>query len=133
MDEDRTLFGDGRYPGTGPLAVLARLAFILSAVVIVAVAYAPPQWAPHFARSHYLEHFAAFYVAALLGIAALPRSRLRRIGAGYLLFATLLEACHLLGGDLFGQLLNNWVADLGGLSAAIAPVVVERFRRRFAR
>ena len=29
-------------------------------------------------------------------------------------------------------LLDNWIADLGGIAAALAPVLVERFRRRFA-
>jgi hypothetical protein len=132
IDEDRTLFGDGRYPGTGPLALLARLAFILSALAIVAAVYAPPPLEQHFARSHLLEHFAAFYVTSLCGMAALPRTKLRRICIGYVLFAVLLEASHLIGGDAIGPLLNNWTADLGGLSAAAAPMVIERFRRRFA-
>lgn len=130
MNEDRTLFGDGAYPPTAPLAVIARAAFALSCVAIVAAVYAPPAWAPHFARSHYLEHFAAFYVAALFGLAAMPGSKLRRIGVGYALFASALEASHLIGGAHLRALVDNGVADLGGLSAALAPVVIERFRRR---
>ena len=116
---------------TGPLARLARLAFLLSAAAIVFAVYAPPPLDPHFARSHNVEHFAAFYVAALFGMAALPRSKLRRIGTGYILFATLLEASHLLRGLPLQSLVASWTSDLGGLAAATAPVVTERFRRRF--
>ena len=50
-----------------------------------------------------------------------------------MLFATALEATHLLAGARFAPLVGTWAADLGGLSAACAPVVVERFRRRFPR
>ena len=133
MIEDRNLFGDGPYPATGPLAALARLAFLLSAAGIVFAVYAPPPLDPHFARSHNVEHFAAFYVAALFGLAALPRARLRNVGAGYIIFATLLEALHLLRGLPIQFLVASWTADLGGLAAAAAPVVIERFRRRLRR
>lgn len=131
--EDRTLFGEGRYPDAGPLAVLARLAFLGAVLAIVVAVFLPPAMVPQFARSHYLEHFAAFYVAALFGMAAMPRTQLRRIGLGYVIFATVLESTHLLAGAAFAPLLDNWVADIGGLAAAVAPVVVERFRRRFPR
>jgi hypothetical protein len=133
MDEDRTLFGRGRYPDTGPLAVLARLSFAGAALAIVIAVFLPPSLTPKFAHSHYLEHFAAFYVALLTGLAALPRARLRTLALGYALFATALEASHLFAHAPFLPLMRNWVADLGGLAAAAAPVVVERFRRRFRR
>ncbi|MGA0607058.1 hypothetical protein ACO2Q0_13775 [Phenylobacterium sp. VNQ135] len=133
MDQDPTLFGDGRYPDAGPLAILARLAFLAAILAIVVAVFLPPWMVPDFVRSHYLQHFAAFYVAALAGLAAMPRARLRHIALGYFLFATALEASHLPAGAPLGPLVDNWVADLGGLAAAYAPVVVERFRRRFRR
>jgi hypothetical protein len=129
--EDRTLFGEGRYPDTGPLAVLARLAFLGATLAIVITVFLPRWLIPQFVRSHYLEHFAAFYVAALFGLAAMPRTQLRRIGAGYVAFAALLESTHLLAGAPLWPLVDNWVADVGGVTAAFAPVVIERFRRRF--
>lgn len=132
MEQDRTLLGDGRYPDTGPLAVMARLAFLGAILAIVIAVFLPPWMVPDFVKSHYLQHFAAFYVAALAGLAAMPRTRLRTIATGYFLFATLLEASHLLAGAPLGPLVDNWVADLGGLAAAYAPIVVERFRRRFS-
>jgi hypothetical protein len=67
----------------------------------------------------------------LTALAAMPRARLRRVATGFVVFATVLESSHLLAGAPFNGLVRNWVADLGGLSAAAAPMVVERFRRRF--
>jgi hypothetical protein len=131
MSEDRSLFGHGRYPDAGPLAVLARLGFLGAVLAITVAVFLPPSMVPQFLHSHYLEHFAAFYVALILGLAAMPRARLRRIALGYVLFATALEGSHLLAGAPFHALVDNWVADLGGLAAAGAPIVVERFRRRF--
>ena len=131
MQEDRTLFGQGRYPDTGPLAVLARLTFLAAVLAIVVAVFLPRAVVPQPLRSHYLEHFAAFYVALLAALAAMPRARLRRVATGFVLFATALESTHLLAGAAFGPLVENWVADLGGLSAGAAPMVVERFRRRF--
>jgi hypothetical protein len=133
MNEDRTLFGDGRYPDTGFLAVAARLAFLGALIAIVVAVFLPSSMVPRFVHSHYLEHFAAFYVVALVGVAAMPRTQLRRIGTGFFVFATLLEASHMIAGAPVRPLVDNWVADLGGLSAAMAPIVVERFRRRFPR
>jgi hypothetical protein len=133
MTEDRSLFGDGRYPDTAPLAVAARLAFLGAILAIAIAVFLPSSMVPRFVRSHYLQHFAAFYVLALAGLAAMPRTRLRRICVGLFLFATVLEASHLIAGAPFWPLVDNWVADLGGVAAAIAPVVVERFRRRFPR
>lgn len=129
--EDPTLFGQGRYPDTGPIAVLARLCFLGAVIAIPVAVFLPRSMVPQVFRSHYLEHFAAFYVALLTALAAMPRARLRGVGAGFVVFATVLESTHLLAGAAFRPLVDNWVADLGGLSAAAAPIVVERFRRRF--
>jgi hypothetical protein len=133
MKEDRSLFGQGVYPDTGPLAVLARLVFLGAVVAIPVTVFLPKAMVPQVLRSHYLEHFAAFYVALLAALAAMPRVRLRRVATGFLIFATLLESTHLLAGARLRPLLDNWVADVGGLAAAGAPLVVERFRRRFPR
>jgi hypothetical protein len=133
MQEDPSLLGRGRYPDTGPLAVLARLAFLAATVAIVIAVFLPRAMVPKFLRSHYLEHFAAFYVVLLAALAAMPRRQFRRIAVGFVVFATVLESTHLFAGAKLGPLIRNWVADLGGLSAAAAPILVERFRRRFPR
>jgi hypothetical protein len=131
--EDRSPFGDGRYPETGLLAILARLGFLGALVAIVVAVFLPRSMVPQLLNSHYLEHFAAFYCAFLLGLAAMPRSRLRHVMLAYALFAAALEATHLFAGAPFRPLVDKWVADVGGITAAAAPVVVERFRRRFPR
>jgi hypothetical protein len=133
MSEDRSLFGDGRYPDGGPLAILARLWFLGAAVAIAVAVFLPRELVPQFVRSPYLQHFAAFYVLTLSALSAMPRARLRTAALMVGLFATVLEAAHLFSGAGLMPLIDNWVADLGGLAAAAAPIVVERFRRRFAR
>jgi hypothetical protein len=133
VSEDRTLFGDGRYPESGPLAVLARLAVLAAAAAIIIAKFLPPELVPDFVRSPNLQHFAAFYVLMLCALAAMPRMRLRSVTLAVGGFATFLEALHLAAGAPLGPLSDNWVADLGGLTAAVAPVLVERFRRRFPR
>ncbi|CAN7352087.1 hypothetical protein LJR219_002017 [Phenylobacterium sp. LjRoot219] len=131
MDEDRTLFGRGRYPDDGPLAVLARLSFLAALLAIVIAVFLPKWMVPQFVRSHYLQHFAAFYVLLLSALAAMPRAQLRRLIMGLAIFASLLEASHLLAGAELRPLVRNWVADIGGISAAAVPILVARFRRRF--
>ena len=131
MSEDRTLFGSGRYPDSGLLAILARVAFLVAVVAIVIAVFLPSKMVPQFLRSHYLEHFAAFYVAFLTALCAVPRLQLRRMAIAFGIGATLLEATHLGSGAQFAPLMLNWIADIGGLAAATAPIVVERFRRRF--
>lgn len=120
------------YPDTGLLAVGARLAFGLTALAIFLAIIAPGWLLPKVLHSHYLEHFAAFYVAAVAGAAAMPRTRVRRIALGYMLFALALELLQLVRGLPFPRATDNWVADTGGVAAALCPVVVERFRARFA-
>lgn len=131
MEPDRSLLGQGPYPITGPVAVISRVAFLASLAAIVIAVFLPSRLVPQFARSHYLEHFAAFYVAGLCGLAASPRARLRTVWGRLFLFTSGLELLHLLGGAGWRTLLDNWVADVGGLAAAFAPLAVARFRRRF--
>jgi hypothetical protein len=133
MDMDRSLLGEGPYPITGPLAVLARVGFFVALVAIVVAVFLPREMIPQFVRSLYLQHFAAFYVVGLFGLAASPRTSLWMVGLRVAVFATVLEATHLLSGARLAPLLDNWVADLGGLAAAFAPILVSRFRRRFER
>lgn len=120
------------YPDTGLLAVGARLAFGMTALAIFIAIIAPGWLLPKVLHSHYLEHFAAFYVAAVAGAAAMPRIQIRRIGVGYVVFAAALELLQVLRGLPQDRAWNNGIADTGGIAAALAPVVVERFRARFA-
>lgn len=130
MDEESG--GRTHLPDTHLLAVLARLAFTAIPVGIV-VAILAPSWAvPQLLKSNNLEHFAAFYLATVAGLAALPRAPLRVLGAGFLLFALAAELMMLPFGRSLERTYLAIVADFGGVFAALAPVVVDRFRRAFS-
>lgn len=133
MEPDRSLMGQGPYPTTGPLAVVARAGFLLAVIAVVLAVVLPPRYVPDFVRSTYLQHFAAYYVVSLLGLAASPRTRISIVALRIVVFATAMESFHLLTGARVRPLIDNWVADMGGLAAAIAPIAVARFRRRFER
>ena len=131
MEFDRRLFGDGPYPLRGPWAILARVAFLGAVTAILIAVFLPEDMVPQFVRSHYLQHFAAFYVVTLFALTAAPRSRLRAVGMAMVAFATGLELAHLLAGARFKPLVDNWEADIGGVIAALGPALAERFRARF--
>ena len=131
MNVDRDPLGEGPYPLTGPWAVFARVAFFGSLAAILIAVFLPARMVPQFVRSHYLQHFAAFYVATLFGMAAAPRAKLRSVSLWLLTFGTAVELSHLAAGAPLKPLIDNWVADVGGVVAALAPAFIERFRRRF--
>ena len=88
------------YPPTGLLAVLPRCGLVLAVVAVAYASLAPGRYVPRLLYSYHLEHFAAFYMVALLGSAALPRARLRWLGAASVVLALALDLPHLLfGGD----------------------------------
>jgi hypothetical protein len=107
-------------------AALAGLSWGLVAVVFASVA--PPQYVPRVFFSYHIEHFAAFYLISILAAAGLPTLRLSQITFAIILMALVLATVRLViprhrvadGEDL--------AADLAGISAAIAPIVVGRLR-----
>jgi hypothetical protein len=121
------------YSDTGPLAVLARLTFLVVITAIVVATLAPGWLVPQLLYSHNLEHFAAFYVATVAALAALPHAQVRRIAVAYMLFSLVLQFVQVFREATPQGALENWVADTGGIAAAVAPVVVERFRQAVAR
>ena len=122
----------GHYPDTGLLAILARLGLGLTLLAIFLASIAPGWLTPQLLGSHHLEHFAAFYVAVCAGLAAMPRAQIRWVGLGYLAFALALQVVQYFRGSGLEVAIDNWVADAGGVMAALVPVVVDRFRRLFA-
>jgi hypothetical protein len=118
------------YSDTGALAVLARLGFLVVLTAIVIATLAPGWLVPQLLYSHNLEHFAAFYVATVAALAALPHAPVRRIAIAYMLFSFGLQVVQLFREATLQAAVENWVADTGGIAAALVPVVVERFRQR---
>ncbi len=121
----------GYYPDNGAWAVVVRVGFLLSLAAVIFAALAPPGWTPRILFSRHLEHFAAFYVATVMAAAALPRAKLMRLGAGMALFAALLELIRVLPSEHRIWAVSAAQADIGGILAALAPIVAERFRGLF--
>jgi hypothetical protein len=120
-----------RYAHDNPLAIMARS---LGVVCFIAVAFAslgPANWLPKLLYSNNLEHFAAFYVVTLFGYAARYRSPAFRVVRDIAIFATLLEIARMVVPGPRIPNFDHWVADLGGILAAAAPVGAVMFRQLF--
>ncbi|HUO22927.1 MAG TPA: hypothetical protein VMU59_10475 [Caulobacteraceae bacterium] len=121
----------GRLPDDHPWAIVARGGAVALTLAVIAASVGPVQWLPRLLYSNNLEHFAAFYVLALAFAAARYRTSLRRVLVDIAGLATALEVARwLLPGPRMGNF-NHWIADLGGILAFGAPVVVVAFRRGF--
>ncbi len=117
-------------------SVLAVLARVILLTVIAAVGFAslaPIGWTPHFLYSSHLQHFAAFYLLALAAAAARYRTGLYRVLLDVALMATVLEGVRLFNPSRQFYVAEDWIADLGGALAALAPIMIGDFRRSFAR
>jgi hypothetical protein len=113
-------------PGALTLVACAGLAWAVLAVAMAALA--PPEYVPRIFQSSHVEHLAAFYVVALVASAALPRLSLLRLAIGIIVFAAILaairsfQAAHRLSSE------EDLLCDIAGVWAAMAPIVVGRFR-----
>jgi hypothetical protein len=114
-----------------PLAMLARVAFLVVAAAICFASLAPSGWMPRVLYSYHLEHFAAFYLVALSMAAARYRANVYRVMLDIAVLATVLEGLRLFipSHQLF--VAEDWVADLGGALAALSPIVIADFRKSF--
>lgn len=109
------------------LAALAGLAWGLIAVVFASVG--PSQYVPRLFYSYHIEHFAAFYVLTILASSGLPRAHLRQVVPPLVLMALLLATVRLLIPRHRIANAEDLAADLTGIAAAVAPILVGRFRQ----
>lgn len=114
-----------------PFAMVARASFLITVITIAFASLAPAGWLPRVLYSYHLEHFAAFYFAALSMAAARTR-----VGAYRLLMDACILASGLEGVRLFipSHQLNvaeDWVSDVGGVLAALVPTAIGEFRTTF--
>jgi hypothetical protein len=114
-----------------PFAVAARVMAVGAAVTVTFASLGPISVLPKLLYSNNLEHFAAFYVVTLTLYAARYRARLARVVLDSIVFATILEAARLVMPGPRPANFEHWMADLGGILAAAAPVVAAGFRRSF--
>jgi hypothetical protein len=109
------------------IAALAGLAWGLLAVVFASVG--PSELVPRLFYSYHVEHFAAFYVLTILASSGLPRAHLRQVVPPLALMAVVLAAVRLLFPRHRLANAEDLVADLTGIAAAVAPILVGRFRQ----
>ncbi len=113
------------------LAIAARAAAVVCALAIVVASLGPSTWLPHLLYSNNLEHFAAFYVVALVFYGARYRTPLGRVLRDVALLASVLEAAKWMLPGPRPANFQHWIADLGGILAAAAPILATSFRRQF--
>ena len=106
---------------------LAGLAWALIALAYASLA--PSSHIPRIFHNYHVEHFAAFYMVALLGAAALPSVGLLRVGLILSLLASAFAAFRIL--ELIDKVfyVEDLACDIGGILAALVPMVVGRFRQ----
>ncbi len=114
-------------------AILARSLFVGVVLVISFASLSPSGWVPRVLYSYHLEHFAAFYLVGLSMAAARSRVGVSRVFLDVALLASLLEGARLFNPSRQLYVAEDWIADLGGALAALAPMVIAEFRRSFAR
>jgi peptidoglycan/LPS O-acetylase OafA/YrhL len=116
-----------------PLAIGARAVFLALIATVCVASLAPVSWFPRVLDSHHLEHFAAFYLIALSMAAARYRVDVKRVLLDAVILASLIAivsafipAHQLAAGP-------NWIAEIGGVLAALCPIMVAEFRGSFRR
>jgi VanZ family protein len=111
---------------------LAQIAFCAALVFTFVSAVMPAHSAPSLFPWDKAEHFAAFYVLTVLCVAAFPRRgtvvlavALSAFGAGI----ELVQALPIVHRDCD---IYDWVADTIAIAAALAPLLLARWRVAFS-
>jgi hypothetical protein len=118
-------------PDNDPLAMVARASFLIAVIAISFASLAPAGWLPHVLYSYHLEHFAAFYLVTLAMAAARSRTAAYRLLIDACILASVLEAARLLIPSHQLNAAEDWVSDVGGALAALAPTAIGEFRTTF--
>jgi hypothetical protein len=113
------------------LAICARAVFVLLTAALCFASVVPAGWLPRLFYSYHLEHFAAFYLVALAMTVARYRVKVRRLMGDAVVLASVLEGLRLFIPSHQLYVFEDWMADLGGVLAALAPVLAADFRRSF--
>ena len=111
----------------GTIAALSALAWCLIGLGYASLA--PSQSLPRIFHNYHVEHFAAFYIVALLSSAALPRTRLTWIVLSLAALATVFAGFRLVALVHKFFYAEDLLCDYAGILAALAPIAVGRFRQ----
>ncbi len=114
----------------GPLTLAALAALIWAVIAIILAALAPPSYVPRIFHSSHVEHLAAFYIVTLVAAAAFGRLNLFRLVAVLVAFALLLAAVRAFQPAHQLSSAEDLLCDIAGVWAAVAPILVGRFRDR---
>jgi hypothetical protein len=109
---------------------LAALAGLVWALIGLAYAsLAPSADIPRVFQNYHIEHFAAFYVVALLSAMALPHVRMMRIGLVLCCLAAAFALFRVLA--LINRVfyVEDLACDISGTLAALVPILLGGFRR----
>jgi len=113
---------------------LARASFWVTAVAVFLAAVIPPSdHPPDLFGWDKANHFFAFYVLAVIGAAAFPRSSLVVLGLGLAGFGAAIEviqAIPLLQRDCD---IVDWLTDSAAVLAALGPLAIFHWRAGFDR
>lgn len=113
-----------------PLQTALRAAFFIAATVTLVLALAPTA-GPTIGNADKVQHFLAFYVLTLAGAAAFrSRRSLRWLTAGMAFYGALIEVLQAV--TPFGRSpdIKDWLVDLLGISAVVAPLLLGAWRDR---
>jgi hypothetical protein len=113
------------------LGAIAALTWAIIAVVVAALG--PSEYVPRIFSSYHLEHFVAFYVLAILAAMALPRVRVIQIALVLAVLATVLAGLRMFIPRHQLATAEDLGADIGGIAAALAPMLIAHFRQIAAR
>jgi hypothetical protein len=119
-----------------PVLNLRAIAFIAAAGLawagcgLLFAALAPRQIVPHLFYSYHVEHFVAFYIVALLTAAGLTRVSVRLQWVCLVGVALVLWAIRMAIPIQRPDGLEDFMCDIGGAAAALAPLMLGRIQQR---
>jgi hypothetical protein len=114
-------------PWLWTIAALAGLTWGVIAVIFASVG--PGEYVPRVFHNYHAEHFIAFYALTLLASAGLSRAPLLHLCSSLALMALVLAIVRLFIPRHQLADAEDLAADLGGIAAAVAPILVGRFRQ----
>jgi VanZ family protein len=112
------------------IAALAGLTWGVIAFVFAAIG--PSEYVPRVFFSYHIEHFVAFYLITLLAAAGLPRASPYQLGLALALMAVIVAAIRLFIPRHRLSDAEDLAADIAGIGAVIAPILVGRVRQIIA-
>ena len=109
--------------------LVARAGLAVALTTTLILAFSPPSPGPGLLPWDKAEHFLAFYVLTGLTAAAFPAGRIWTIVAGMLALGAAIEFIQALPFVHRDADFWDWVADGVGVSFALAPLLLSRWRR----